>query len=195
MTLITFDKNLFLFINGFVGKLPAFDSLIKLVVNEYFVPVSLSLLLIYLWFRKGSDQRKNQTALPIALFSLIISNIIIAISNRLIIRERPFADFHVKLLFYKPADPSFPSNSATVAFAIATAIFLVNRKLGIFSIVLATFYAFSRVYAGVHFPSDVIAGALLGAAVSLLVFKFSNLIEITTNLFRGFQKKLKLDIE
>jgi len=195
MNLVSWDKNIFLAINGLVGKAPLFDSLIKLVVNEYFVPVTLSLVLLYLWFRPGRDQAKNQQALSIAFFSILVTNLIIALSNHFITRERPFEQLPTSLLFYKPTDPSFPSNAAAVGFVLATAIWIVNRRVGVWAIVLAAFYAFSRVYAGVHFPSDVLVGASLGLLITLLIGRYTNLIEISTNLARKAQKRLGLELD
>ncbi|PJE96282.1 phosphatase PAP2 family protein [Streptomyces carminius] len=68
-----------------------------------------------------------------------------------------------------PGDWSFPSNHATVAAAAAVAVVLVWRTAGRLVLPLAALTAFSRVFLGVHYPHDVVAGALLGAAVVPLV--------------------------
>jgi len=200
MNIIYLDENLFLWINGFVGKAPFFDSVIKLIVNEYFVPVSLSLILLYLWFVRpadfapGKSKEKNQEALLTAAFSIGLVALLIGISNQFIARSRPFEQLPTHLLFYRPTDPSFPSNAAAVGFALATAIFIANRRLGVPAIILATFYAFSRVYAGVHFPLDVIAGALLGVLTTMAISKLVGLIKFSINLARSIQKKLQLEL-
>ena len=66
-----------------------------------------------------------------------------------------------------PATASFPSGHSTVAFACATALTLAVPRLALPFYVLAALIAFSRVYVGVHYPGDVLAGALLGVAVGL----------------------------
>ncbi|MGY1455982.1 phosphatase PAP2 family protein [Streptomyces sp. SS8] len=69
----------------------------------------------------------------------------------------------------EPGDWSFPSNHATIAAAAAVAVLLVWRAMAWLALPLAALTAFSRVFLGVHYPHDVVAGALLGAAAVLLV--------------------------
>lgn len=90
----------------------------------------------------------------------------------LVDRARPFvADSHgVHLFSHHAADPGFPSDHATAAFAIAVAIVLRKRGWGIFALVAATVLSIGRVAIGVHYPSDVLAGAALGAAVAVLLW-------------------------
>lgn len=192
MNLPTLDKNLFLFINSFVGRIPIFDGLVKLVVNEYFVPVTLALILLYLWFVPSSESSKNQKIVVVASIAVGVVDLIIAVSNHFFVRVRPFGDLHANLLFYKPTDPSFPSNAATVGFAIATAIYFANKKIGSVALLLAGFYAFSRVYAGVHYPSDVLAGAFLGMVVTYIVSKFDRQLKFLVSTIHKFQGRLKL---
>ena len=73
------------------------------------------------------------------------------------------------LFFVSPStDPSFPSDHSTAAFAIAFAVFFLSRKVGIGFLVAATMVALSRVFVGLHYPSDVAAGALIGAGSAWL---------------------------
>jgi undecaprenyl-diphosphatase len=90
----------------------------------------------------------------------------------LVDRARPFvADPHgVHLFANHAADPGFPSDHATAAFAIAVAILLRKRAWGIFALVAATVLSIGRVALGVHYPSDVIAGAALGSAAALALW-------------------------
>jgi undecaprenyl-diphosphatase len=93
--------------------------------------------------------------------------------SELVDRARPFvADPHSLHLFSgHSADPSFPSDHATAAFAIATAIFLRKRSAGVFALSAAAVLSFGRVAIGVHYPSDVLAGAALGAAAALVLWR------------------------
>jgi len=92
--------------------------------------------------------------------------------SELVDRARPFvADPHGVHLFAAHApDPGFPSDHATAAFAIAVAILLRKRGWGIAALVAAAVLAVGRVALGVHYPSDVLAGAALGAAAALALW-------------------------
>jgi undecaprenyl-diphosphatase len=92
--------------------------------------------------------------------------------SELVDRSRPFvADPHgVHLFSGHAADPSFPSDHATAAFAIAIAIVLRKRGWGIVALVAATVLSVGRVALGIHYPSDVLAGAALGAAAALALW-------------------------
>jgi undecaprenyl-diphosphatase len=87
-------------------------------------------------------------------------------------RPRPY-DAHpdsAHLFVARSHDPSFPSDHATASFAIAVAIFLRNRTAGSIALVLAVLVSVGRVAVGVHYPSDVVGGALLGTACALLLW-------------------------
>jgi undecaprenyl-diphosphatase len=94
--------------------------------------------------------------------------------SELVGRARPFAvDSHgVHLFSPHAADPGLPSDHATASFAVATAIFLRHRSAGLVALAAAAILSVGRVALGVHFPSDVLAGAALGAAVALLLWEW-----------------------
>ena len=88
-------------------------------------------------------------------------------------RPRPFeahpGTAHVLGVSPSP-DPSFPSDHATAAYAIAVAILLRHTKAGLLALALATLVGVSRVAVGVHYPSDVAGGAALGTLAALLLW-------------------------
>ena len=158
------DAALFLAINGWVGYWPWLDWLMHLLVNDYFMPVTMSLVLVALWFSGSTAAQRgvNQRAALYAIMAQFIANALIATSNNLYYRQRPFIDHPAHLLFYRPTDSSFPANSVAVAFTFATAIWLMNRKLGVVLYVFATIFAFARVFCGVHYPLDILGGVAFG---------------------------------
>lgn len=86
-------------------------------------------------------------------------------------RTRPFVAHPAQshLLIGRSTDPSFPSDHATGAFAIAMAVWLYDRRFGAVFLALAAVVSIARVYVGTHYPGDVIGGAILGSAVALLL--------------------------
>lgn len=90
----------------------------------------------------------------------------------LIARQRPcWLDQSVALLVANPRDFSFPSGHTLVSFEAAVSIFLYRRRWGWWALALAALIAFSRLYLFVHFPTDVLAGAVLGTVIALAVHK------------------------
>ncbi|MFC5721620.1 phosphatase PAP2 family protein [Streptomyces gamaensis] len=66
-----------------------------------------------------------------------------------------------------PGDWSFPSNHAVIAFSVATVLWFAHRRIGAVAALAALAMAASRVWVGVHYPHDVVAGALVGVVLSV----------------------------
>ena len=100
-----------------------------------------------------------------ALLALSIGFLItnLALKN-LVARIRPYETVEgLKLLIARQSDFSFPSGHACASFAAASVYFRkLPQKWGISAVVLAALIAFSRLYVGVHYPTDVLAGAVIG---------------------------------
>ena len=172
------DEKLFLWINSLVGRSALLDRIMEGVVSDYLVPVTLALALIGLWFIGGDrlTRQRHQIGVFVALSSMGFSSLAVFIINAVYFRPRPFVDHDVSLLFYQPTDSSFPANPVAAAFGIAAAVWGVNRRMGTVLMVWASLYGFARVFAGVHYPADIVAGALIGIVVTFLVFKLRDLL-------------------
>ena len=114
--------------------------------------------------------RKAGLTMALALiFCLLVGNITL---KPLIARARPYSYFPEMTLLIPPLDDfSFPSGHTFASFAAATALFLHHRKAGAAAYILAVTIAFSRLYLYVHFPTDVLAGAILGVASGWVAYK------------------------
>jgi undecaprenyl-diphosphatase len=127
-----------------------------------------------LWFldRPGPAYRWRITCvsgLAAAALGLLISQVI----SHLWVRERPFvAHPRETLLLAAPShEPSFPSDHAVAAFAIACSVALVaGRRPGALLLAGATMVGITRVFVGLHYPGDIAGGALLGLTSALIVF-------------------------
>ncbi len=96
-------------------------------------------------------------------------------------RDRPpLANPEPGTLVSLPPTHSFPSGHATVAFACATVLAMAVPRLAVPLYVLAALIGFSRVYVGVHYPLDVLAGALLGVAIAFAVHAVGRRLRRTT---------------
>lgn len=101
------------------------------------------------------------------LGSLVINNLIL---KNLVARVRPYEVVEgLRLLIERQPDWSFPSGHSASSFAAAAVIFLNHRRTGWPAVVLAALIAFSRLYVGVHYPTDVLFGALSGILIGTAV--------------------------
>ena len=99
--------------------------------------------------------------------SLLINNQLI---KNLVQRPRPFVKFtDLQIIIPTPSEFSFPSGHTASSFAAASVFYRhLPKKLGIPSVILAGLIGFSRLYVGVHYPTDVIAGVLMGILLSYM---------------------------
>ncbi len=112
--------------------------------------------------------RKHEAALTL-LVALIVVFLVVNSMKFAIDRPRPYEMMSLVDLARSSFDSSFPSGHTTNAFAGAVAVGLKWRKVLPWLLALATAIGFSRVYIGVHFPLDVVAGASIGILIGLLV--------------------------
>ena len=173
------DISVFLWINGWVGSFSVLDTIAKVVVSDYLVPVLLSLILLTLWFagKEPSIRERYQKAVFVAAASIGLANLTVLMINSRYFRPRPFTQYDISLLFYRPTDSSFPANPSALAFAVAAAVWGVNKRLGWVLFGLAALFSLARVYAGVFYPSDVLAGAVIGIAIAFILSKVRILLE------------------
>jgi undecaprenyl-diphosphatase len=101
------------------------------------------------------------------MFSLIISHIPVAISKKMYPRKRPYLSLPDTNIGNNPLkDHSFPSGHTTAIFSIVTPLIFLNPFIGMFLLFAALLVAISRMYLGLHYPSDVLAGIVLGISSS-----------------------------
>ena len=123
----------------------------------------------YIWIALGvvilflcKEERATGAQVLLALIlSLVICNMILknAVDRIRPCDLKPVAD----LLIHRPGDPSFPSGHTSASFSAAVVLILNKWKGRWAALVLAVLIAFSRLYLYVHFPTDVLVGALVGA--------------------------------
>lgn len=154
--------------------------LVEIVAASRCAPLTAVMTLLSAWWVKGlliagvglfADLAVRPRRLPptpvVAAVALVAASLASGALKDLVGRVRPpLAHDSFTALVTLPADPSFPSGHATSAFAAAGVVAAMHPRLRAPVLALAALVALSRVYLGVHYPTDVLAGALLGLAIA-----------------------------
>lgn len=127
------------------------------------------LLLVGWWLARRSSMSRR---MAIALWAAIGAGAAVALNQPIVNaaqEKRPFVTMpHVLVLVHHAADYGFPSDHATMAGAVAAGLLFVSWRLGLVAVFAALLMCFARVYVGVHYPGDVLAGLGVGAATILV---------------------------
>ncbi|MBI5632986.1 MAG: glycosyltransferase family 39 protein [Nitrospirae bacterium] len=172
MNLPDLDTALFSFINQDLQN-PFFDRVMPFITSQTFL-VFLPFVIL-LWIK----QKKSAVAMVlVGLFALALADASGHIIKDIVMRQRPCSTLDkVHLLVGCGRSYSMPSNHASNAFAFAMTIcFMLRSRLGLLFLAAASLIGISRVFVGVHYPSDVAAGALVGTAAAygaVLLFRWS----------------------
>jgi len=175
--LLSFDLTILNFIydhcrNGFLDMLM---PIITKLGSGGMIWIALAIVLLI--------TRRYRWAGAAMLFALaldvVVSNIIL---KPLVARIRPCdVNTAVQLLIARPTDYSFPSGHTAASFAATFALYFSRKKLWIPAIGLAVLISFSRLYLYVHYPTDILAGVMIGIIMGFLGFRaavfFKNLWE------------------
>ena len=127
--------------------------------------------IVALWFvARPYGVPKWKLACASGLVAASVAMLINQVISHLWERPRPFVTHQAftHLLSAPSPDPSFPSDHAAVAFAIAFAVLAFSRRAGLFFLAAATLISLSRIALGLHYPTDVLAGMLVGWAAATL---------------------------
>jgi membrane-associated phospholipid phosphatase len=137
----------------------------------YGVILFAGLLLAGWWIARQTGQVSRVAAAITAggatLLAVAVNQPIVHTVNE----ARPYATLpHILVLANRTTDPSFPSDHATMAGAVAVGLWFVSRRLGIVAAIAALLMALTRVYVAAHYPADVAAGLLVGGLVAALTW-------------------------
>ncbi len=118
-------------------------------------------------------------------FTVLVNNIIL---KNLVNRTRPYVAIPDLILITKePGDASFPSGHTAASFSVAVVMLMTMKKrYGIPAIILATLIALSRLYVGVHYPTDVLGGFVVSTLIAVAT------VEISKPVSKSIEKKLAL---
>jgi membrane-associated phospholipid phosphatase len=163
-----FDTSLFIDINRFARHTPYLHGFFQAVANYEIVVFAGLLLLGYLIARSRSDLRLLDKAIWAGVGTIVAVGVNQPIVN-FFHEHRPYqAMSNILVLAHRSTDFSFPSDHTVMAGAVTAGLFLISPILGTISLLCALLLAFSRVYIAAHYPQDVLAGLIVGAAVMLI---------------------------
>ncbi len=165
------------FLNGFAHRSWTLDTLIVLISSTPFLKGgALVILLWWAWFLPGADAGGRREKL---VCTIVVSTIALALARGLAVtlpfRARPFHNptVHIRLAYSLNPDSlinwsSFPSDHATIFFAFATGLLFVSRRLGAIALSWVVFViCLPRIYLGIHYPTDILAGAAIGSSLMI----------------------------
>ena len=174
---MTLDVKLLYFFNKFAGKSQISDVL-TIFFATYLKYILLIIFFILLYFAVYSKRDKLYIFWTTIISIIVARGVLTEIIRFLYHRPRPFIEFPViKLIAKNNMEGSFPSGHSAFLFAMATAIYFYNKKWGIWFFVATILINISRIVAGVHYPSDILGGMVVGIFTGCIVFYFAKKIK------------------
>jgi undecaprenyl-diphosphatase len=155
-------------VNGAAGHHVFLDAMMKVAASDFIYLIPAVLLL--LWFLPVRNRALNQR-LAGATFLAAVGSLAIAFGvGHLFSEARPFvSDSSTRLLINHSADNAFPSDHAALAFGASGVLLWRRYALGLVMVLGALLVGFARIYVGVHWPSDILASAVIGLSAGGLL--------------------------
>ena len=168
------DGNILLWIQEYIRNdfLTPIFKFITHMGDEGYVWIAVAILLLFI-----KKYRKVGPMVGVALLgSLVFNNMLI---KNLVARPRPYRMIEtLTILIPEPGEYSFPSGHTSSSFAAGVVLYLMlPKKYGVPAMILAFLIGISRLYVGVHYPTDVLAGMVMGTLIAVSVVKVTGLIE------------------
>ena len=178
-----FDYHIITFVNQFARKSDVFDSLVHLfVANNLLKGGVVAMVIWFFWFDKQVPSQVYQRQMILAtlagtLIAMFLARVLVhelpfrarPLYNKELHFVAPIADWRTKELSSFSDISAMPSDTATLSLALAVGILLISRRVGLLVLAYVIFcVCMPRIYLGIHNPTDLIAGGILGTTCVLL---------------------------
>lgn len=160
------EQKLFLWIHALTGASQILDFF-GIFFAEYLGYFLILASILLIWSLNGWQKRMHYFSF-LAVALILSRGIFTELIRFFYYRPRPFLVFNFAPLIAEAEKTAFPSGHAAFYFALALTVFLINRKWGWYFIAAASLMGLSRVFIGVHWPLDIIGGALV-AGISVYI--------------------------
>lgn len=178
------NEKLFRLIND-LGKEYTIVNPAVVFIAEYTV-IFLAATIILFWFT-----RINQNRIMIICGSLtfVFAEIFGKIAGKIHSNHQPFAELsHVNQLIEKAVDNSFPSDHTILFFSFCMTFWLFKGAKGAIWILIALLVGISRIWVGVHYPADILVGAMISIVTAFMVFRIIPKLSIIQKLLGIYEK-------
>ncbi|GAB0168449.1 phosphatase PAP2 family protein [Lysinibacillus sp. CTST325] len=185
------NYGIFQWINDLAGRYPLLDKGMIFITDS--VPYIVIVFMLFLWFTANKEKRaeKQYTAIYI-VFTCLLGLGLNALIHFVNYHPRPFITYNVHQLVPHADDSSFVSDHSVLVFSLACTLLLRKDSWKYPVLVWAILVGISRIFVGVHYPADVIGGALLSLGASFVIIKFSKKLEpVVQVLFTIYNKLTK----
>lgn len=165
---MSLDASIVIALNAAVGQSTILDR--ALLFGAVYLPYLVILLFLALVIGAAYPRREKLEMVLVVLSASLIARFgAVEVIRHYVHRARPLVDLPLHALFTE-SSWSFPSGHATFFFGMAMAIYCHHRRWGVLFFALAALISFARVTAGVHYPTDILGGAILGVTISWLIY-------------------------
>jgi len=160
------DFSIFQLINGFALRYLWLDAL-GIFFAQYLPYVLLACLGILLL----KNFKRYSRMVFLSLISAAFGEVLVQIIRFFWYSPRPFVENSVNLLFSHPQTNSFPSGHTTFFFALSAVVYFHSKKLGIVFLGASFLIGIARVFAGLHWFSDILGGMIIGFLTGFFLYK------------------------